>query len=100
MAESLVCLQPLCALHQAQMQVMTMSSGKRHPKFIWLEVTRDKYEFPIHIADTAEELAKLAGVKNGISVISAISTASKHGVSRCKYQKVALDNSDEEKEGK
>lgn len=94
MVELLVCLQPLCALHQA---MMTMSSGKLHPKFIWMEVTRDKYEFPIHIADTAEELAKLVGVKNGTSVISAISKARKHNVSRCKYQKVALDDNDEEK---
>lgn len=96
MVESLVYLQLLCVLHQVQIKLM-MNDSKQHPKFIWMEVTRDKYEFPIHIADTAEELAKLAGVKNGTSVISAISKASKHNVSRCKYQKVALDDNDEEK---
>ena len=36
--------------------------GKRPPQFLWLEVTKDEYEFPIYIADTAEELAKLTKV--------------------------------------
>ena len=30
---------------------------------IWLKVTNDKYELPVAVADSAEELAKLCGVK-------------------------------------
>lgn len=75
-----------------------MAAGKneQHPRFIWMEVTRDKYEFPIHIADTAEELAKLVGVKNGTSVISAISKANKRRA-WCKYKKVLLETDNEER---
>lgn len=61
--------------------------GKRPPQFLWLEVTKDEYEFPIYIADTAEELAKLTGVKSGTSVISAMYHARKHKY-WCKYKKV------------
>ena len=68
MVELLVCLQLLCALHQA---MITMRSGKRHPVHMVGSYT-------IHIADTAEELVKLVGVKNGTFVVSAISKASKH----------------------
>ena len=36
---------------------------KRKPHFLWMEVSKDQYELPIHIADTAKELAELAGAK-------------------------------------
>lgn len=32
-------------------------------KYYWMRVTKDKYELPIAVGDTAEELAKLVGVK-------------------------------------
>lgn len=34
-------------------------------KHVWMKVTEDKYEFPLAIADTAEELAEMVGVKVG-----------------------------------
>ena len=32
-------------------------------KYYWMRVTKDKYELPIAVGDTSEELAKLVGVK-------------------------------------
>lgn len=32
-------------------------------KPLWLMVTKDKYQLPLAVADTAEELAKIVGVK-------------------------------------
>lgn len=32
-------------------------------KYLWLQVTPDKYELPVAVADTAEQLAKVAGVQ-------------------------------------
>lgn len=29
---------------------------------VWLEVTADKYELPVYMADTAAELARMAGI--------------------------------------
>ena len=31
-------------------------------KYYWIRVTKDKYELPIAVGDTSEELAKLVGV--------------------------------------
>ena len=41
-------------------------------KYIYLAVTADEYEFPIELAETAEEMAKKFGIKKG-SVLSEIS---------------------------
>lgn len=78
------------------MKLMATKKTKQHPRFIWMEVTRDQYEFPVHIADTADELAKLVGVKNATSVISAIGKAKKRGA-WCKYKKILLENDSEER---
>lgn len=45
-----------------------MSKAKENP-WIWMLVTDDEYELPIVTADTAEELAKKMGLKNGKCVI-------------------------------
>lgn len=52
-------------------------------------VSKDQYELPIHIADTAKELAELVGVKNAVTIMSAISHANKRG-NRCKYVRVPI----------
>ena len=31
--------------------------------YYWLEITQDKYELPLAVADTARELANLRGLK-------------------------------------
>ena len=56
---------------------------------VWMMVTLDEYELPLLVADTAEELAVMAGVKVG-AIHSAMSKH-KHGkTQRCKYKKVRV----------
>ena len=31
------------------------------PRYIWMQVSNDKYEFPLALADTAKDLARLIG---------------------------------------
>lgn len=45
---------------------------------LWMKVTRDKYEFPIHIAESRKELAILCGVR-GSSISRAIGKARDNG---------------------
>lgn len=40
-------------------------------KYLWLAVTVDKYEFPIHIEDTAKALGERLGI-SGDTVIQAV----------------------------
>lgn len=56
---------------------------------LWLQVTSDKYELPLAVADSAEQLASLIGVKTN-NIFSAISNA-KRGGYRCQYVKVELE---------
>lgn len=53
---------------------------------IWMEVDLWNKELPMKIADSAEELAELCGVKE--STIRAAATKGKYGRSRQKYLKV------------
>lgn len=46
---------------------------KRKPKYIWMKISHDKYEFPLAIADTARELGEICGV----STESIVSSSSK-----------------------
>lgn len=48
--------------------------------YIYMEVTTDKYEFPIHISDTIEGLSKLSGVP--YSTIARQITDYKKGITR------------------
>lgn len=57
---------------------------------IWICVTKDKYEHPIHIADSVEELADKCGVTVN-TIRSAISHAKKDG-RWCKYVKVEVED--------
>ena len=55
-------------------------------KHIWLKVTHDKYELPLIVADTREELARKLNIRpNAIS--EQMSKAKKLGI-RCQYIKV------------
>lgn len=58
---------------------------------LWIAVSRDKYELPIAVADSIEELAELCGVKPN-SIRSYLSHTKKNG-KRCKY--VAIEVEDE-----
>jgi hypothetical protein len=52
-----------------------------------MEVSRDEYELPLAVADSALELAKVLGLKDENSVISSASRA-KRGGYWCKYKRV------------
>ena len=65
---------------------------------LWLMVTKDKYELPLIVADSADELAKKAGVRTN-TVHSCIVRAKKKGRSTI-YKKVVLDDDpDDHEEG-
>lgn len=52
-------------------------------KKIWMEVTRDKYELPIRIADSAKELAEAAGTTlNNVRSAASHYKHGRHPVSR------------------
>ena len=50
-------------------------------KYLWLLVTKDKYELPILVADTANELAKMTGTTKN-NVVSQISRGNKKSMYR------------------
>lgn len=61
--------------------------SEREPQFLWMEVSRDEYELPLAVADSAAELSRVLGLKDANSVLSAISRARRHGY-WCKYRKI------------
>ena len=50
-------------------------------KYLWLLVTKDKYELPILVADTANELAKMTGTTKN-NVVSQINRGNKKSMYR------------------
>lgn len=60
---------------------------------MWLLVTKDKYEFPIYIEDTAPALAKKCGVSVN-RIYSAVSHAQKEGY-KCRYIHIKEDKSED-----
>lgn len=57
---------------------------------LYLEVTKDKYELPIAVADTADELAEIRGtIKN--AVLSGISQE-KRGHARSRFKRIVVDD--------
>lgn len=59
------------------------------PKALYMQVTSDKYELPLVVADSMAELARKTGNKRS-SIASAISHAKKKE-RKSKYVKVELD---------
>lgn len=58
-------------------------------KNVWMEVTKDKYELPVAVADTAKELAEKCGVKP--KAIERACWAHKKGTTKtCKWRKVEM----------
>lgn len=62
-----------------------MNSEKR---YLWFAVTKDKYEFPIFVCDSAEELAEHFGTTLN-NVRSSVSHAEREG-RRGKYRRVRV----------
>lgn len=65
-------------------------------KYLYFDATMDKYEYPIHIAESPSELAEMLGVSRN-AIYSAINQAEKRG-GKCRYHKALKD--DEEEGGK
>lgn len=57
---------------------------------IWMKLSRDKYEFPIEMADSIEELAAKCGIK--VSTIRETICRYKNAGRRPKYIKVEVDD--------
>lgn len=58
-------------------------------KFLYLKVSRDKYELPEAVADSVSELARLCGV-NAQSVFCRISHANQNGTWCC-YRRIEIE---------
>lgn len=58
-------------------------------KTVWMKVTHDKYELPVAVADTAEELAKICGTTAN-SIRSSISHVKNGRKKWTPYVKVVL----------
>ena len=69
---------------------MTRQENKpRRKKTLWLLVTKDEFELPLYVADTAIELAKFCRVHPG--TINAEVYRQKPGT-RSRYRRVILDD--------
>ena len=64
---------------------------------LYMEVTKDKYELPVAVADSAAALARLVGV--GKSSISQCMCHTKKYGGKCKYIKVVLEDEEDEEDG-
>lgn len=56
-------------------------------EYIYMLVTDDKYELPVYIADTAQELADLAGTSKGC-VHSSVNRWEKGKVKKTRYIRI------------
>lgn len=59
-------------------------------KIVWMKVTHDKYELPVAVADTAEELAKICGTTKNC-ICSSMSHAKNGRKKWTPYVKVILE---------
>lgn len=58
---------------------------------VWILVTKDEFELPVAIADTAKELARICGVSNR-TVISGALRSKSGKVKKSRYIKVEIDD--------
>lgn len=59
---------------------------------LWMCVTKDKYELPIAVADTAEELAKQIGLKSTNVIYTDLWHYKKGHTKSCRFRKVQVDS--------
>lgn len=60
---------------------------------LWLKVTNDKYELPIAVGGTAQELADMLGITDNV-IHSTISHYNKGRIKSCPYVKVEEGDDD------
>lgn len=58
---------------------------------LYLQVTKDKYELPLAVAETGAELARMIGV-NANTIHSTICKTNQVGDRRCSYVAVEVDD--------
>lgn len=63
-------------------------------RYVWMLVTKDKYELPLLVADSSRELAELAGVAHQ-TVLESTSRA-RRLKSKCKYIVIQIDDEESE----
>lgn len=73
--------------------MMTMKNTNKNDQFIYMEITRDKYELPVAVADSAKELANLRGVKFR-SIHSCISLHEAGKLKTSKYIRIKVERDD------
>lgn len=61
-------------------------------KKVYMLITQDKYELPLAVADTSEELSKMLGLSSS-AVASSICRAKQSG-RKCRYIEVRIDEND------
>ena len=62
--------------------------------YVWMKVTKDKYELPVAVAETHSELARICGTTPG-NVLSSASRY-RHGQRRGGYIRVEVEEEEEE----
>lgn len=62
---------------------------KAKKKYLWLMVTKDKYQLPLAVADTAEELGQMVGVSR-TTIIKSVTHRKKS-----RYIRICIDEEDE-----
>lgn len=62
--------------------------------YVYLEVSNDKYELPVVVADNLKELSEKTGVKT-TSISTMLSKYENGHLEKCKYRKVAIEESEE-----
>ena len=61
--------------------------------YVYMKITKDKYELPVAVAESTTELAKICGLKNSGSVRSLINEPIRLGF-RATYIKVEVSEDD------
>lgn len=59
-------------------------------KKIWMEVTQDKYELPVAIADTAKELAEIVGTTTN-NIVSQCSHYRKGRLKSSRFRMIEIE---------
>lgn len=61
---------------------------------VWIKVTKDEFELPVAIADTAEELAEILGVDRS-TILSAVRRYERGEVSFSVYRRLEIEDDEE-----
>ena len=65
--------------------------------FVYMEITRDKYELPVAISDNLTEFSKMVNASKG-TISSAIYHANVVKYKRPRFIKIEIDETDDESE--